>query len=117
MNARMVSFGEIEIDGQRYDHDLVIEAGEIRKRKKGPSKSFRNRYGHTPLSLREQLPWGRQRLIVGSGMHGALPVMDEVKREAEDRGIELLVLPTPDACELITTLPADEINAVLHVTC
>ena len=40
MNAKVLRFGEIELDGERYDHDVVIEAGEIRKRKKGASKRF-----------------------------------------------------------------------------
>jgi hypothetical protein len=29
-------FGSIEIDGVTYEHDVVIEGGRIRKRKKGP---------------------------------------------------------------------------------
>ena len=41
-------FGRITIDGVVYEHDVVIEKGEIRKRKKGPSKALRGRYGaHT----------------------------------------------------------------------
>ena len=48
-------FGSIEVDGTTYDHDLVIDRGDVRKRKKGPSKSLRSRYGHTPLSLGEDI--------------------------------------------------------------
>jgi hypothetical protein len=75
MKARLVKFGEIEVDGKRYTHDVVIDGGKVRKRKKGPSKEFREQFGHTPLSAGEEIPW---RLIVGTGAHGALPVMDEV---------------------------------------
>jgi hypothetical protein len=32
------TFGSIEIDGVTYEHDVVIEGGRIRKRKKGPRK-------------------------------------------------------------------------------
>ena len=46
MDARLVSFGVLEIDGRRYDHDVIIEDGRIRKRKKGPSKGYRERFGH-----------------------------------------------------------------------
>jgi len=45
------SFGSIRIDGNTYDHDVVIDRGEVRKRKKKPSKKFRDVFGHTPLSL------------------------------------------------------------------
>ena len=57
MHARLISFGLIEIDGQRFEHDVVLEQGVIRKRKKGPSKVHRERYGHTPLSIDEAIPW------------------------------------------------------------
>jgi len=50
MKARLVKFGEIEVEGTRYTHDVVIEGGKVRKRKKGPSKEFRGKFGHTPLS-------------------------------------------------------------------
>ena len=49
MKARLVKFGEIEVEGKRYTHDVVIEGGKVRKRKKGPSKQFREKFGHTPL--------------------------------------------------------------------
>jgi hypothetical protein len=35
------SFGSIRIDGSTYERDVVIDRGEIRKRKKIPSKKFR----------------------------------------------------------------------------
>jgi len=60
MKMRMQTFGEIEIDGERYDHDLVIERGGIRKRIKKPSKAYRAHYGHTPLSADEAIPWHRR---------------------------------------------------------
>ena len=39
-----------------YEHDVIIEGGEIRKRKKKPSKRFRDDSGHTPLSIEEKIP-------------------------------------------------------------
>jgi hypothetical protein len=82
MKARLVKFGEIEVEGKRYTHDVVIDGGKVRKRKKGPSKRFREKFGHTPLSAGEEIPWGGKRLIIGTGADGALPVMDEVLAEA-----------------------------------
>src|SRR2546425_10301334 len=35
------SFGSIQIDGSAYEHDVVVDRGEIRKRKKKPYKRFR----------------------------------------------------------------------------
>ncbi len=36
---------------------MVIDRGEIRDRKKKPPKKFRNDFGHTPLSIAEDIPW------------------------------------------------------------
>ena len=116
MRFESFSFGPIEIDGITYEHDVVIDRGEIRKCKKKPSKRFREEFGHTPLSVEEDIPWKCQRLVVGTGAHGRLPVMKEVKLEAERRKIELPIFPTGQAIEAVKQNP-DDTNAVLHVTC
>jgi hypothetical protein len=67
------------------------------------------------LSVKEKIPWECRRLVVGTGT-GALPVMKEVKREAQCRKIKLLVLPTTKAIEALKK-SSDETNAILHVTC
>jgi hypothetical protein len=117
MKARLLGFGEVEVEGEHYDHDLVIAAGAVRKRKKGASKSFREEYGHTPLSAREDIPWGGNQLIVGTGMYGRLPIMPAVHEEAKRRGIKLIALPTGQACEYLSSVKGKDAYAVLHVTC
>lgn len=117
MKMRMQTFGEIEVEGERYEYDLVIEKGNIRKRGKKPSKAYSARYGHTPLSADEAIPWHGKRLFIGTGMYGRLPVMPEVYAAAKKAGIKVVALPTPKLCsELKKFLPKD-VNAVLHVTC
>ena len=115
MRFEKSSFGSIRIDGVTYEHDVVIDRGKVHKRKKNPSRPFRDAFGHTPLSIEEKIPWKCQRLVIGTGT-GALPVMKEVKQEAKRRKIKLLVLPTTQA---IRTLQQnlDKTNAILHVTC
>jgi hypothetical protein len=115
MRFEAFSFGSIRIDGMSYDHDVVIDRGEVRKRKKKASRKFRESFGHTPLSLEEEIPWKCRRLIVGTGT-GALPIMKEVQAEAKRRKVELVVLPTAEAIELLKAEGA-ETNAILHVTC
>ena len=117
MNARFLGFGEVEVEGKRYDSDVVIERGRIRRRHKRPSKPYRDRFGHTPLSGSESIPWGGQRLIVGTGADGLLPIMTDVYELAARRGVEIVALPTDSACRLISELEPGEVNAVLHVTC
>jgi hypothetical protein len=118
MNARFLGFGQVEVDGHRYDHDVVIAGGQVRRRHKGPSKPLRDRYGHTPLSAGEDIPWNCRRLVVGTGADGALPVTDEVVAEARRRGVELVTVPTEEACALLSASRDEEaLAAILHVTC
>jgi hypothetical protein len=115
MHFDKFSFGALRIDGSTYEQDVVIDCGEIRKRKKAPSKRFRDEFGHTPLSIEEKIPWKCHRLVIGTGAYGRLPVMKEVKREAERRHVELVIVPTSEAIRLMEKESAT--NAILHVTC
>jgi hypothetical protein len=110
-------FGRITIDGVVYDHDVVIESGEIRKRKKGPSKPRRDEFGHTPLTAEEKLPWSGKRLWIGTGASGLLPVTDELRREARRRGVELLIESTHRLVERINQGVPAGTSLILHVTC
>ena len=68
------SFGSVRVDGVTYGHDLIIDRGKVRKRKKAASRKFRGAYGHTPLSAEEDIPWRCRRLVIGTGADGALPL-------------------------------------------
>ena len=116
MRIDQFTFGSIRIDGEAYGHDVVIDRGRVRRRKKKPSKFFRNAFGHTPLSVEERIPWSCRRLVVGTGAEGALPVMEEVRREASRRRVELVIVPTREAIAALETSHEDT-NAILHVTC
>ena len=116
MHFDRFSFGSIQIDGVVHENDVVIDRGEVRKRKKGPSKQFREQFDHTPLSVQEEIPWKCTQLIVGTGAHGNLPVMEELREKAERKGVKLLMLPTLEAIALLNRSPKDT-NAILHVTC
>ena len=60
------SFGRIRVEGAVYDHDLVIDHEIVHKRKKQTSKKYRDVFGHTPLSIDEQIPWDCTRLVIGT---------------------------------------------------
>lgn len=109
-------FGSLKIDGKAYEKDLVLDRGGLRKRKKKPSRAYREQFGHTPVSLKEEIPWECKCLVIGTGMHGQLPVMDEVLAEARRRGVEIVVCPTAEAIQHLQEDP-EETNAILHVTC
>ena len=116
MQFENFSFGSLTIDGKIHENDVVIDDGEVRKREKKASKQFRNGFGHTPLSTEEKIPWKCRRLVIGTGAYNRLPVMDDVHREARRRKVELVLLPTSKAIELLNGGPRGT-NAILHITC
>lgn len=117
MDARLISFGVLEIDGRRYEYDVVIESGVIHRRKKGPSKAQRDTYGHTPLTTDEVIPWSTPMLIIGTGVSGQLPVTLGVYQEARRGEVEVITEPTELACRRLSALDPDGFAAILHVTC
>lgn len=115
--VKSVSFGKIRVDGVLYDHDIVIEGYEVRKRNKGPSKPFRSEYRHTPLTPLEEIPWDCKAMVIGIGMSERLPVTDEFKKMAEEKGVTLVMMRTPDAVEYYNENFTEDTNAIFHVTC
>ena len=110
------SFGSIRVDGVTYEHDLIIDRGKIRKRKKAASRRFRGACGHTPLSAAEDIPWRCRRRVIGTGAGGALPVMRQVRDEARRRTIDLVILPTTEAIGALAQTTKDT-SAIMHLTC
>jgi hypothetical protein len=104
MQVRLLRFRSLEVEGRQYENDIVIEGGRVRKRKKKPSKPYRDEFGPTPLSADEELLWGGGRLIIGAGAYGSLAIGPRVLEEARRRGVDLSALPTEDACRLIASL-------------
>lgn len=111
-----IKFGQIKINKKTYDKDVVIDNGSIRKRDKGPSKPFKGN-GHTPLTEFEEIPWDCKVLVIGIGMSKRLPVTDGFKEEAKKRGVELILLKTPEAVEYINENYDENMNAIIHITC
>ena len=114
MKIEKLTFGSVVIDGILYEKDVVIDRGEVKKRKKSESKQYRDQYGHTPLSVAENIPWKCKNLIIGTGHSESLPVMDEVLEVALAKGVEVLLMSTPKA---IKRIPEPDTNYVLHLTC
>jgi hypothetical protein len=114
MVVNSLSFGSITIDGKTYHKDIVIDHGAVKKRKKSESKKYSSRYGHTPLSSEENIPWHCKYLIIGSGHDMCLPVMDEIYEIAHQKHVMIRVLSTPEAIKHVND---SDTNFVIHLTC
>jgi hypothetical protein len=111
-------FGWVEIDGERYEHDVIIHTnGEVTKRKKKLSKPFKADYGHTPLSEKELELLKDERpevVIIGTGQDGALPLTPKAQKILAD--YDAIILPTPEALKHMTEEKRKAV-VILHVTC
>ncbi|MCU0473669.1 MAG: hypothetical protein MUC93_09940 [Bacteroidales bacterium] len=114
MIIKNLSFGSITIDGETYGKDVIIDNGSIKKRKKVESKKYRDMFGHTPLSPDENIPWNCKHLIIGTGHSSSLPVMDEIYNIAVRKGVDLVILSTPEAIKHIND---PQTNFIFHLTC
>ena len=114
MTVNDLSFGALTIDGITYVKDVVIEDGTVYKRNKKASKKYSNRFGHTPLSPNENIPWNCENLIVGTGHSSYMTVMNEVYDTAIRKGVTLVTMSTPEAIKHIND---PRTNLILHLTC
>jgi hypothetical protein len=74
------SFGSVRVDGVTYDHDLIIDHGTIRKRKKAASRKFRGAYGHTPLSAGKDIVRAHPAICRGGHSVAMPPAGDRHRR-------------------------------------
>ena len=111
-------FGSITVDGETFDHDIVIRlSGSVKKRKKKLSKQ---QYGtsHT-MSLAEAeniYDEGAAQVIVRTGQHGVLKLSDEAEGFFKDHGCDVHAVPTPDAIKEWNEAKGKTV-AMFHVTC
>lgn len=115
-------FGMIEIDGKKFESDVCITPdGTIEKRPKAISKEVEH-FGHTPLSQKElkailEKMGGVEKIIVGTGQNGALPINREALQYAKTNEIELVRKITPKAIEDFLEKKEEHIGAIFHITC
>ena len=111
------SFGQVQIDGEAYQRDVVLNNKTIESRKKKNSRHLKAQFGHTPLGPEENIPWDCVELVIGTGYYGSLPVTEEILQEAKNRGVTLKIMKTAQAsCQYLSEANSDT-NAVLHITC
>jgi hypothetical protein len=117
-NIERTQFGSITVEGESYNHDIVIRLdGKIVKRKKKLSKQI---YGTSHiLSLAEAefiYEDGARQLIIGNGQSGILGLSDEAQAFFGQKGVEIELLPTPQAI-LAWNDARGAVIGLFHVTC
>ena len=112
------SFGSITIDGQEFNHDVLIRLdGTIQKRKKKLSKKS---YGTShKISIDEAefiYEEGAQTLILGTGQYNRVRLSAEAQEYFDGRGLAVVALATPEAIKRWNETQENTIG-LFHVTC
>ena len=112
------SFGSIRVDGEQYDHDIIITLdGRVKKRKKKLSKAI---YGtsHT-ISLPEieyvYEPDARG-IVIGSGQYGEASLSSEASDFLAGKKCRVVLKKTPRALLEWNSLKGKWIG-LFHITC
>ena len=113
MHIDSYEFGQIVIDGVTYRQDLLIWPGQIKK-------DWWRRQAHLLQAedVFEALAAKPQVLVVGQGQPGRLEVAPALAAYLQEKGIDLIALPTREACQTINRLAEKRrLAAALHLTC
>ena len=112
-------FGGASIDGKEYG-DVLVVAGKIIDREELVPGWFDDHAHHTVYEheLKELMSGDPETIIIGDGQSSVLKVPKEISEAIEKKGIELIVLETPEAIEEYNRLSkAKRVNALIHTTC
>ena len=111
-------YGWIEIDGVRYDHDVIVHRDKtIEKRSKKKSRKYRSFFKHTPLTDNELAFLEKEKpdiVYIGTGQFDDLPITSEALQILAKFGA--IIRPTPEIMNFLS----DEYrsySAILHVKC
>ena len=106
-------FGQIVVDAQSYTKDLIILPGGI-------SSGWWRQEGHAlhPADLDTVFEAKPDLLVVGQGANGLMRVTPAAFQALQAAGIELIALPTGEACQTYNRLRTERrVVAALHLTC
>lgn len=107
------SFGQIEIDGERYRHDVIIYPERVHPewwREQGHSLSV--------IDLEEIFGEQADVLIVGQGAYQRMQVPPKTRERIEQEGFELHVMGTAEAVDLYNSYrDKSRVIAALHLSC
>ena len=113
MQIDSYDFGHIVIDGISYKNDLLIWPDKIK------ADWWRQESHLLRVSdVAEALAVHPEVLVVGRGQPGNMQVDLELAAFLKEKGIDLVAVPTREACRIINSLAGKRrLAAALHLTC
>jgi hypothetical protein len=118
MTIKDTQFGNITIDGETYEHDVIIRlSGKVEKRKKKLSKE---KYGTSHIVSKDEAKFvyedGCEILIVGTGQDDNVRLSPEASEYLSNKGCKVVLQPTPEAIHSFNGSCERKVG-LMHVTC
>lgn len=113
MHIDSYEFGRIVVDGRAYTQDLILLPDGIQD-------SWWRQEGHRLhiVDVAGVLAAKPEVLIVGKGQPGQMEVDPELARYLQENRIELIEVPTAQACTVYNSQAGKrQVAAALHLTC
>jgi hypothetical protein len=112
------SFGSITVDGNSYDHDIIITLeGAVKKRKKKLSKVI---YGSSHTISLAEIEYMYQEtaegIIIGSGQYGVTRLSQEATDFISGKNCMVVLKNTPEALQEWNSHSGKWIG-LFHITC
>lgn len=114
MKIEDYQFGNIRIDGDTYDSDVIVGPDRVRDhwwRKEGHRLDIED--------LDEVIAARPQVVVLGTGYYGRMKVPETTRRFLEEQGIQVREAETGQAVKLFNELQQQyaRVVAALHLTC
>jgi hypothetical protein len=114
MHIDRYDFGHIDIEGHRYDADVIVFPDHVQER-------WWRREGHrlAPEDLESVLAETPEVLVVGTGYFGRMRVPEQTLASLRSAGVDVRVEKTGEAVAEFNRLQREcaRIVAALHLTC
>lgn len=114
-----IGFGTIRIDGRKYRvwDVLVFPDGNVRRRKFSRWLVSHHKYDVTDVA--DLVAAGAESIVIGTGMSRRVRLSDALRRYAEERGIEILDVPSSEVADAYETPAAAsrQVGVAVHLTC
>jgi hypothetical protein len=107
------SFGYIIIDGSAHERDVIILPDRVLGR-------WWRQEGHVlhPADITPVLDAKPDILVIGQGTSRRMRITAQAQAALRDANIELIALPTDEACQTYNNMREQRITAAaLHLTC
>lgn len=106
-------FGKIVVRGKEYTSDVIVYPDNV-------DQTWQRRQSHYlgDYDIGDVIADLPEVLIVGTGKQGLLKVSPQLKQAMRDSGVELIVVPTDEACRAYNRYATHKKTiACLHITC